>query len=188
MIPIPRAPQTVNYRRSVMSAYLNGATLAPLREVMMLPKAVAEAKVILMIFIQTHQHVMDSNPAVVVENIRNVAITHYQSTGNHLNLCQDVPQGMQVFSAESSSRSSRFHSEDEGATEEDLDKSLKEAQDLLREQQDKLAKQRELRMLRQQLEATRRQLQKATDELEYQSRFELPPKDDEPPKVDEPPQ
>jgi hypothetical protein len=56
-----------------------------------------------MLYINFHPYLMDPNPATVLENIKNSAITYYHATGHHLDLRTDIPQQMQLLSTDTSS-------------------------------------------------------------------------------------
>jgi hypothetical protein len=173
MIAIPPAPNAEGYRRGLMAKFLVGSNISPLRQYMLLPKTVSETKVLLMGLIETHPHLKDADPRQVVENLKNMAVTYFHSTGQHLDLRIDVPKEMMLLSSEPdadsvSSRHSRVKEEQfESADDEELSEAaLKQEEKELEEMEKRHYKQKELRKKKAELDARRHRLQDGWKEPE----------------------
>jgi hypothetical protein len=169
MIAIPPAPNAEGYRKTLMSKYLVGATVNPLRQYMLLPKNVSEAKVILMSQIELNPYMKDSDPKIVIDNLRKMATQYFHNTGRHLDLRIDVPKEMLLLSSEPdaesvSSRHSRMKEEFESADDEELSEAeLTRQEKALEEEAKRKQKQKELRARKAELDEKRRRLREDTD-------------------------
>jgi hypothetical protein len=118
MLPIiPKAERVAGYRKTLMGNYLVSKTIDPLRGYMHLPDRVSEAKVILMMHIESNPHLKNGNPSKVIDNLISEAIVYHQTTGKPLDFRFEVPPPMMLLSSEDSrsvsSRGTRFGDEDE---------------------------------------------------------------------------
>jgi hypothetical protein len=171
MIAIPPA-FAEGYRKSLMARYLTRKVITHLEQYMLLPKYVAEAKVVLMSQIEMQPHLKDPSCDVVIENLKKMATQYYMNTGKHLDLRIDVPREMSMLfsSGDPSSAASERHSrevsevpEEFGSDEGDLtEEQLREQEKALDLEEKRIIKQKELRERKRALDERRRKLLEAT--------------------------
>jgi hypothetical protein len=169
MLPIPKADKVAGYRKTLMEHYVVKATIDPLRDFMYLPDKVAESKVILMMYIESNPHLKCANPSKVMDNLKSMAITYFQTAGTHLDLRMAMPPQMLLLSGDTSSIRSRASVYSQQVSEQGSDEELSEAQ--LAEEERKLAElearkdlQRSLRQRKRELELREKKLLEEIDE------------------------
>jgi hypothetical protein len=172
MIAIPPA-FAEGYRKSLMARYLTRKVITHLEQYMLLPKYVAEAKVVLMSQIEMQPHLKDANCDVVIENLKKMATQYYMNTGKHLDLRIDVPREMTMLfsSGDPSSAPSERHAsrevsdvlEEFASDEGDLtEQQLVEEEKRLDAEEKRIAQQKQLRERKRALDERRKKLIEAT--------------------------
>jgi hypothetical protein len=150
-IPRKQLKKAEAYRKTEMRTYLVGKVVNPLRDYIILPRTVAEAKTVLLMFIDTHVELQTGKPPHTMNNLLQFALAHRSATGRKLNLSME---GVGIEEEDLEEEEERPKKRTKKVEEEDDDQDTKE-------QVEKLRRKLQLEKRKKQIEAELRQMEEA---------------------------
>jgi hypothetical protein len=81
--------QSTLYRKTEMRTHLLARTVNPLREFIDLPKTVADARTVLLMFLDSHVELQTAKPSRTLDNLITFALAQRSATGRKLNLSME---------------------------------------------------------------------------------------------------